>query len=61
LEKYVLAWLSEATIVFRIDGRENIAERIGLDAELDKKGRQQAACILLCSVPEVKIEKRDCG
>jgi hypothetical protein len=27
--------------------KENTAERMGLDAKMDKKGRKQAACLLL--------------
>jgi hypothetical protein len=48
--------LSETTVVFRIQGRENVTETVRLSTELDEEGGQQVAEILLSSVLEVNIE-----
>ena len=44
-----------------ITGKENVAERSRLMAELDEKRRKQPVGILLSSVLEVKEEVSDVG
>jgi len=43
--------------VFRIKGRKNFGELVGLIAELNENRRQQAAGVLLACIPEVKIKQ----
>ena len=45
----------------RILSRDNLRELIRLVRELDEERRQQAARILLASVPEIKVKKGKCG
>jgi hypothetical protein len=52
--------LSGASIVCRVEGREDVTESIRLSAELDEEGGQQVASVLLRRITEVKIKIREC-
>jgi hypothetical protein len=60
-QKCTLAGLLGAITMGRIVGRDELREFIGLETELDEERRQQAARILLASVPEIEIKEGKCG